>query len=270
MKFIFSKDYLNSLEDSDEEVKEIDPNNCSKIEFRALIAFCAVSCSSQISGLKENISALRAENEDLKGRVKSLEESQNSLVENNSKLTSDLGDCSKKVTDLEEANRSLMLRVEVLEKSRSKSDKQWEKESERILNLERHSRKRNVRFILPQPETEKENTTEILTKELQKIGLNPHIEHSHRTGKLVEGKPRQIIACFSNRPEMYHMLSKKSLLYQNNIKVFEDLCHTDYMEKMKHSAHMSRLFREGKKVKFSRGCWYVDNVKFSGTESEDW
>ena len=268
MKFTFSKDYLNQIKDSDDVTREINPSNCSKDDFRSLIAYVAITCNEEISGLKQEVSQLRAENVNLKSRISSLESSLNNVVEDNLSLTQDMINCKAKIAQEEESNQQLALRIKVLEDFRFQSVKSSEGESERILNLERHSRKRNLRFILQQPERENENTTEILSAELQKLGINARIEHSHRTGKKIDGKPRQIIACFCYRPEMYDLLSKKSVLYSNNIKVFEDLCHTDYVEKKKHSDYMSRLYAEGKRVRFSRGCWYINDVKFSGREGD--
>ena len=266
MKFTFSKEYLDQLKDSDNVTREINPANCSKDDFRSLIAYVAVTSNAEINGLKQEVSQLQAENANLKSKISSLESSLNNVVEDNLSLTQDMINCKAKIAQEEESNQQLALRIKVLEDFRSRSEKSSDEESQRILNLERHSRKRNLRFILKTPERENENTNEILSEELKKVGLNPKIEHSHRTGKKIEGKPRQIIACFCYRPEMYHLLSKKSELYRNDIKVFEDLCHADYVEKKRHSDYMSRMYAEGKRVKFSRGCWFINDVKFSGRE----
>ena len=164
----------------------------------------------------------------------------------------------------------LTSRLAALEKSKDSQEKVSVANKERLLNLERHSRGKNLRFCLKEPERDQENTTALINTELTKVGLHVKIENSHRVGKKTDGKgPRQIIACFLERPERFQVMKKRTELFDIGVKVFEDLCHEDFLLKKKHSAYMQTLHDQGKKVRFARGCWWVNKTKFEGVEDDD-
>lgn len=276
MKFTFSKDYLDSLKESPNTVTEINPRDCSKNEFRELVAFIAVQASTQYQELKEEISTLRDENTNLKSSVdkvenenKALKISVNDVVEENFKLRTELDQLKVKDQARDESMTELTTRIRAVEVYKDVQLKSATEDKERILMLERHSRGHNLRFCLNGPEIENENTTQLINAELVKVGLTVHIENSHRVGRKDGDRPRQIIACFRERPERFQVLTKRSELFNKGVKVFEDLCREDFLLKKKHSEYMQRLHRQGKKVRFTRGCWYVNQQKFEGIENDD-
>ena len=261
MKFAFAQSYLNSISDNEDEVVEIDPTNCSKVEFRSIMSYLAIQSMANYKELKAEISSLKRENSELKTSL-------NTVVEEKIVLESKVKSLESRLDISEAELREITSRVRVLENFKVNHVKRSDEGENRILQLERHSRKRNLRFIMNAPETEGEDTTVLLKDALSKVGLHPIIEHSHRTGKKVEGKPRQIIACFHNRPEMFAVMGKRNELFSRGIKVFQDLCFHDLQEKRKHSEYMQQLHDQGKRVQFNRGAWFINGVKFSGVESE--
>ena len=263
MKFTFSQSYLNSISENEDQVVEIDPTNCTKVEFRSIVTYFAIQSMENYKELKAEISNLKHENSELKTSL-------NTVVEENILLKTDVKSLESRLDISEAELREITARVKVLENFKVNHVKRSDEGENRILQLERHSRKRNLRFIMDAPETEGEDTTVVLKDALGKLGLNPTIEHSHRTGKKVEGKPRQIIACFHNRPEMFAVMGKRNELFTRGIKVFQDLCFFDLQEKRKHGDYMQQLHNQGKRVQFNRGAWYINGVKFSGVESDDY
>ena len=242
---------------------KIDPTNCTKVEFRSIVTYFAIQSMENYKELKAEISNLKHENSELKTSL-------NTVVEENILLKTDVKSLESRLDISEAELREITARVKVLENFKVNHVKRSDEGENRILQLERHSRKRNLRFIMDAPETEGEDTTVVLKDALGKLGLNPTIEHSHRSGKKVEGKPRQIIACFHNRPEMFAVMGKRNELFTRGIKVFQDLCFFDLQEKRKHGDYMQQLHNQGKRVQFNRGAWYINGVKFSGVESDDY
>lgn len=270
MLFKFAPEYLNRIKEDTGEVKEIDPTNCSKEDFRSLVAFIAVQSSQQISDLAAQVDVLRTEKDELKVEVDSLKTSVNSVVEENLKLRQEVDYVTTENRKKDDVIADVIARITVLEKFKTHYIKLVDQNKNKAISLERHSRSKNLRFILNRPESEGENTTEMINQELSKVGLQVKIEHSHRTGKQDDGGyPRQIIAAFLMRPDRLKVLGKRSELFANGVKCFEDLCYDDFQAKLRHSNYMKRLHSEGQRVKFERGCWYINKIKFSGNEDDD-
>ena len=277
MKYKFTEKYLQTLVENAGTVKEIDPVNCNKNEFRELISYFAVNCSTEINDLKSELDLVKEENEKIKSDYNDLKTSMDKVVEDNLKLRNDVDLLMERERKRDRDVTDNSERLTVVEKFKVTHVKEATNDRDRIVKLERHSRGRNLRFCLNTKEDPKENTTELLREELVKVGLDVHIEHSHRVGRKTasftdenghyhEEKPRQIIACFSERPERLQVLAKRSQLFTNNCKVFEDLCYEDFMKKKKHKDFMNTLYQKGFKVRFTRGCWYVRDQLFDGIE----
>lgn len=275
MKFSFSADFLASLEKDPDSVKEINPLKCKADDFRSLISFFAIQSINEIQVLKNEVTKLSTENEKLNNSVNAVVAENNSIKEAVDLVVTENLDLRKEVEELKAQNSKresdvtdLKNRTLELEKAKDQVKKDTSDGRDRILNLERHSRSRNLRFILKEREKEKEDTTQMIYDELAKVGVNIHIEHSHRVGKKDGDRPRQIIACFDQRPDRFKVLKKRSELFTAGVMVFDDLCAHDYNEKKKHKDFMKELHARDRRVKFMRGCWWVDGEKFSGSEED--
>ena len=264
MKFNFSTDFLQTCEEEGGEVKDINPLKCDKNDFRALISYFLVKQVKEADELRGVVAKLKAENTTLQTSV-------NDVVEENLALRQKVDILSNNDQQRETTVRDLEDRVRKLEILRDSAEKDAMADRDRVLNLERHSRSRNLRFAIKTRETDKEDTTKLLNDELTKQGINVTIEHSHRVGKKdPKGvKQRQIIACFLYRPDRFKVINKRSELFTAGVQVYDDLCAYDFALKKKHSDHMKQLHLAGKRVRFSRGFWWVDGAKFEGTAGTD-
>ena len=262
----FSQDFLTSMTKDSTEKKAINPVDCPRGDFRALISYFVVKTVGDVSALRQEVDDLKLENSNL-------QESVNTVVTENLQLREELDEL--KVEDGKKCQllKEIQGRLDALELTKASVKQDMLSDRNRVLNLERHSRSKNLRFVLRNKETERENTTKLLTDELSKHGINVRIEHSHRVGKIdtasLNPRPRQIIAAFLERPERFKVINKRRELFTAGIQVYDDLCATDFEEKKRHKDFMQSLYQKGKRVQFVRGCWLVDNVKFSGIEDPD-
>ena len=196
----------------------------------------------------------------------------NDIVEENLGLRQKLEALEQKERDRQQFITDLTGRVKSLEKAKEDKELDVKADRDRILNLERHSRSRNLRFgIKDIKETDKEDTTKILNDNLAKHGIKVKIENSHRVGpKDPNGvKQRQIIAALLERPDRFKVISKRADLFRAGIAVYDDLCAHDFAIKKKYSDQMKTFFQEGKRVKFQRGSWYVNGKLFVGDPTAD-
>ena len=265
MRFDFSQDYIKSLEEGGNMKREINPLDCDDEDFKALICYHVLKYVNESDALRTEVSQLREEN-------KTLQTSVNDVVEENLSLRQKVEALEEKERDRQRALTDLTGRVKKLEKSKESAILDVRADRDRILNLERHSRSRNLRFAIKAvKESDREDTTKILNENLAKHGINVKIENSHRVGPRdpTGVKERQIIAAFLERPDRYKVISKRGVLFKAGIAVYDDLCAHDFAIKKKYSAQMKTFFQEGKRVKFQRGSWYVDGQLFVGDTNVD-
>ena len=276
MKFTLSAEYKKKLEETADQVKEINPQKCSQPEFRELITFFMMSHIDELAQVKQDYANLKTEHENFKTSVdsvvkenRSLRNSMNELSTTNDTLRSDLDEMTQNYNLCKTQLNDLKGHVDSLMSFKNNSLKENAADRDRILNLERHSRGRNLRFCLKDKENDKEDTTQLIQTQLRNVGLDVHIENSHRIGKKEGNNPRQIIACFSERPQRYKVLQKRSLLFNAGIMVFEDLCAADFESKRKCKKVMQNFHNEGKKVRFARGFWWINDEKYTGLSDSE-
>ncbi len=111
------------------------------------------------------------------------------------------------------------------------------------------------------PEAVSDNVVELLCSAFCKVGLtNVSIEYAHRVGVKTNSNNRLIIARFVSRFQRDQILKLKRDLRNNNVFVYEDLCHVDYAERKRVLPIMNAKFQQGHRVKFTKGRLYVDGI----------
>ena len=125
---------------------------------------------------------------------------------------------------------------------------------------ERHSRSFNVRF-LGVPEQDGENCMKLAEKLLFDkfhVGGSP-IENAHRTGKAVQGHPRQVIALFYSRVTRMDVLrTARAKLSATKIRIVDDLTQEDLREKNRVRPFMDELYKLQQRPSFRNGRLYAD------------
>ena len=187
MRYEFTKEYVDSLTDNPDSVKEINPKDCSAKEFKEIMCYLAVQAAMEIKTLKNDVVALQVQNDELKTSVENvkrenidLQRAMDEVVEVNLNLRRDLDQLLEKNAASERTVMEQADRIKAVEQFKVSHNKAYTDDRERILKLERHSRGRNLRFCLETPETDKEDTTMLLQTELMKVNLDVHVEHSQK------------------------------------------------------------------------------------------
>lgn len=183
----------------------------------------------------------------------------------------------KSITDLEvNANftsnevEDLKCKTTIIQKDSVALNEQLISMKVELENLQRHSRSFNLRFIgvAEAPKDQREDCIQVI-KDLVKttVGMNVDIENAHRTG-MKSSKPRHIIARFLRRPERYNVLMKRKSFSDKKIIVVEDLIQSDLQSRRHLAIHARQAWECGKKVRFSKGTLYINNVKFIHPDKE--
>lgn len=196
-------------------------------------------------------------------RLSSVEQKQTTLI--NSLQVTDT-----ELTHVKEKSTHNFNKMSVLEKQVELLSSENKQLKERVLNGERYSRDFNLRFG-GIPETAGEDciklVNNVISKDL-KLTNNIDIENAHRVGKRQEGKPRHIIVKFLLRPERKIVLfTSKTALKNNNMFITEDLILEDRIRKTQLRGLMDKLYKEGRKVRFSKGRLFVDGKDITGHEN---
>lgn len=182
------------------------------------------------------------------------------------KQENDIGDLEKAVNFNADEISDLKSTVSDIDTAIVTQRKEQESIKEQILNMERYSRKYNLRFIGLAEETngKYEDCIQII-KNLVKthLGTEVDIENAHRTGKEYPDKPRHIIAKFIRRPQRYQVLNKRGIFKSKGISVVEDLAPADLQRRRELSTYAKEAWEAGKKVRFWNGSdLYIDGVQF--------
>ncbi len=130
----------------------------------------------------------------------------------------------------------------------------------KTLNLERHSREFNLRFV-GFTETANENSIDVLKKKIKDLKLDVTFEHAHRVGRPREAA-RPIIAKLLYRPDKFKILKMKNELRRSGIQVYEDLCEEDMVTKKRLAPVMKQYYEEGNKVRFFKGKLYINSQPY--------
>lgn len=152
--------------------------------------------------------------------------------------------------------------------------KKFDDLEENINNLERYSRSFNLRFNgIPESDDGDEDCIKLVGNVLQSLGIEDgckEIENAHRTGRVnSKFSGRQIIAKFFRRPLRMAVLkatrgqnAKESL---GKVRVMEDFTPVDFLKRKKALPMMAEAFKEGKKVRFTRGRLVIngESIKLS-------
>ena len=248
VQFKIAQNYLDKISEED-EARVFNPEKSNDIEFREFM----VSLFLQ----------QQKTNAELKGEVTKLSAQLTKMEKDNNDAHTYR---DNEIKALQEENKAL--RSE-LTKFNKEIKEQIEQVFERTVEQERHSRSFNLRFpgfkeCTSKEDRQKEDSCAKIKAELSKVGLgHVSIENAHRVGSepVNPDKPRQIIARFLYRPEKKLVWKKRKELWNLDVRIFEDLCKSDKDRKEKYVKQIQDKFNNGDRVWFSRGYYYVNNVK---------
>ena len=127
---------------------------------------------------------------------------------------------------------------------------------EKMNDLERHSRKNNLR-IIGVPYTKDEDCVKVSKTILNSVlNTNVSIDIAHRTGRYVPNKSKQIIVRLSSIEDKQNILkNSKRMLNGQPFYIVDDLTQQDLKEKRKWLPNIKTLYEKGTKLRFSAGKW---------------
>ena len=250
IKYNIEESFVAAYKDEEVLTMQFNPNTASDQEFKQFMTWCYLERGREHNLLSKRVDELEEENRDLKGKVSDLE---GAMLNKDGEIH----ELQTKQVRLETTINSIKSDVSRLITSMPLVDN-------RVHDLERYTRGFNLRFYNFPEEDKANQSKEDCRGKLQnlfnKVGFPEqiYIENAHRTGKVVQGKPRAIIARFNNRPHRKMILNKRKEFFNANHPVYEDLTQQDLESKSKHAEKMKDLYNQGKKTYFRRGNWYVD------------
>ena len=235
---------FDKYEDEDVTVN-VDPEKCTDKDFRELMIYLA------LTNLRDN-KALKAK------VIKQGEEIQSLVTAMNTK--------DEEIDSLHTLNVTLNNTVQSLRDDVATLRKDFVKQGDEVLALQRYTREWGLRFN-GIPETKDENCIKLLEDKLAQVGL-PHvkIENAHRLAAMQDGSTRTIAArCFSRveRREVLNKINRKKL-FDLGVPVFESLCQFDADLKRRYAPKMKELYDEGHRVYYAKGNLFVDGRKYTG------
>lgn len=204
-----------------------------------------------------------AEIDDLKNKVKDLQEETNSLQES-------LTNAHQEIEDLKEHNKVQDKAIEELKKGVKDLTRDANSEKERVIKLESHSRRNNLNFFNIREEKEDSFAKteailrKFLTKELKAEDAEEiSIERAHRIGKpRVDGKPRPIIAKFSFFKDKDYVLSLGSNLAGTKFGVAPDFPKEVVDIRKSLVPHLKAAKKSGRQAKLVYDKLYIDGQLF--------
>lgn len=233
------KQKLSELADSDNVIK-FDPLTATKSQFACYQMYLMTQNSKQVSDLTTQMTAMSIQIKDLETAA-----------------TAKDAECNQLRADLDAANLVIAAQGRDFEHLSKRADQA----DQNCLELERHSRSSNVRMG-GVDETKDEDCLAKVTEVFQKHGLESvDIENCHRVGKKEEGKSRYIIVRFVRRLERRKVLAKRKDFFDGGNPLYEDIPYLDLQVKKKYKGEIDAHYKKKDKVYFSRGAWYVNDVK---------
>lgn len=252
-------------------------------DFVPVVSYCIFNftqCLSEIStsmnrlsdSIEQNTQALNA----LKGlntQVKNLDKDVKKLDENVSKLDTrvsqleeELGKANETITKNSNTIINQEREISQLKKSMVKLAKTTKQNCEDCLDLERYSRSFNLRLsgIKEEPNEKPETSMNKVKEVIKRItGIDVNLEYAHRVGRAQENTNRTIIFKLFSRIQVHAILNKRKDFFSSRFPLHRDLPKADLEEKLKYSELMKEKYENNEKVVFTRGSWYVNNVKFT-------
>ncbi|XP_033727646.1 uncharacterized protein LOC117316976 [Pecten maximus] len=135
-----------------------------------------------------------------------------------------------RIYDLEKENENLREHVGNLENACLELQDSQKRMCERFNDLEQHGRKNSIRIFGLKDTSEKETVEECKEKVVKlvntklNVGLRGEdIDVTHRLGKFVNGKNRNVIVKFTHRTKKHEIMKEKRMLKGSGITIFEDL-----------------------------------------------
>ena len=127
---------------------------------------------------------------------------------------------------------------------------------EKLNSHVRLSRKNNIRILGMRFSTNENcisKSTEYSSNLLQRDVKN---EQAHRDGRAPTGKDRHILVrCSFYQDKCDILKTAKASFRRSNTYIIEDLTPLDQKEKQKWSANVSKLYKDGVKLRFRNGKW---------------
>lgn len=187
------------------------------------------------------------------------------------KQGNDISQLEKSVSFNADETSELKSSVEAYELSIARHEEALATMKDEINNMERYSRKFNLRFIgVAEHVNDKLEDCSLLIRNHIKsvLDINVDIENAHRTGKKHPGKPRHIIAKFIRRPERFAVFSQRGKFKVKGISVTEDLSYNDLQIRRKLSPYAKEAFDAGKKVRYRGTTLFINDVEFKLPEND--
>lgn len=255
-----TKPTSENLEMSSEDCKDLvneDPNTLGKLDKNAA------------TSNDEILQMLIKMNNTLENLVKG----QSTLEEKFSQIEEKLCSQDSVIKDLENSANFMSNELEDLKTKAGKLEADSSTQNdvlkslqEEIDNLQRYTRGFNLRFIGVKESDgdHKEDCVKVVSDLIRsELKMDVEIENAHRTGSKMPNKPRHIIARFQKRPERFAVLRNRKVFQSNKkILVVEDLIPKDLHSRRALSSHAQKAHKEGKRVRFSKGTLFINNVKF--------
>ena len=204
-----------------------------------------------------------AEIDDLKSKIKGLQEENGSLQES-------LTNAHDEIDDLKEQNKIQDKTIKELKKGVEDLTRNANSEKERAIKLESHSRRNNLNFFnIPEEKEDSFAKTEgilckFLKEELKAKDVEEiSIERAHRIGKpRADGKPRPIIAKFSFFKDKDYVLSLASNLAGKKFGVAPDFPKEVVDIRKSLVPHLKAAKKSGRQAKLVYDKLYIDGQLF--------
>ena len=237
---------LTELADSENVIK-INPITATKSEFMCYQMYVMKENAKQIAALSLSVGNLSTKLTECENKVRDLETAATAKDEECKDLRDDLNAANLTIANQGREIEHLLKRMDQVDQC--------------CLEQERHSRSSNVR-IGEIEETAQEDCKAKVTAVFQKYGLTDiDIENTHRVGKKQNGKTRYMIVRFVRRTERRSVLEKRKLFFDGGNPIYEDIPYKDLQVKKKYKKEIEAHFNKKEKVYFTRGAWFVNDVK---------
>ena len=286
----FEQNFVNQIQQEENIAKNNEEDfsvtingKCGALkDFVPVVSYCIFNfsqCLSEITSSMNRLSDSIEKNTQALDALKGLSNQVNNLDKQVTKIDNNVSDLDTRVlkleTELGKANENIMRNTNVianqeheireLKEKMEKVEKSSKQCCEDCLDLERYSRSFNLRLsgIKEEPNEKPELSMKKAKDIIKRItGIDAEIEYGHRVGKAQENTNRTIIFKLFSRVQVRAILNKRKDFFSSKFPLHRDLPKRDLIEKLKFADLMKQKYENNEKIAFTRGSWYVNNVKF--------
>lgn len=251
----FTSNIIEQENENSEYTVNVNPEVIKGKDFVNLASTCIFDLSRSVKAVTETVSQTSSQLQTLMTGIQNL----TTQVKQN---TTDIQKHTEYINNLKEKSQAQDIKIQNLEEKLATEVKKC---NEACLSLERYSRNFNIRIQnIPEDKDESPEISVQKAKEVIKnvTKLDIEVEYGHRLGKSNNNKPRTIIIKLFSRFQIRKVMAKRKEMYLNGFPVFMDLPQADHETKMKHAKVMQEKFKEGHKVKFFNGSWYINGAVY--------